>query len=451
MGLDAVSRLNLHRQMPKTVEYLKQIGSVEMLGYNKVADNTFPNLMPVLAGLSEEELTRTCWPKKWSRFDDCEFIWKRYKSKGYVTTFGETTSWMGLFHFEKKGFNRQPTDYAYTYFNMLAESVLGNSHPINVNECVGGRMVHRDFLEYIGKFLDTMHTNRLPYFGFFWEVALSHDDVNHVSRGDEDYFQFFKRLHKLGYLQSTALVFISDHGIRIGDIRRTYLGSLEERLPFVFVALPDWFKSQYPGAYENLEGNSKILTSPFDLHETLLDLSNLTGLRDQKGLNEPRSSRGVSFFRRISENRDCGDAGIVEHWCACLRSEEVEKNLLVVKEAADFAVSYINSLLESYDRCASLSLDAILDARLLTHSRYVVYTADRQDHTLIIRTLPGKAVFEATVRHDKKTNTRYVIGTISRLTLYKDQSACVDDVHLKLYCYCKFNDSVSSTDNSSFQ
>nr|CAH7717380.1 unnamed protein product [Callosobruchus chinensis] len=50
MGLDAVSRLNLHRQMPKTVEYLKQIGSVEMLGYNKVADNTFPNLMPVLAG-----------------------------------------------------------------------------------------------------------------------------------------------------------------------------------------------------------------------------------------------------------------------------------------------------------------------------------------------------------------------------------------------------------------
>nr|CAI5851995.1 unnamed protein product [Callosobruchus analis] len=450
MGLDAVSRLNLHRQMPKTVEYLKHIGSVEMLGYNKVADNTFPNLMPVLAGLSEKDLTKACWPNKWSRFDDCDFIWKKYKSKGYVTAFGETSSWMGLFHLEKEGFNRQPTDYAYSYFNTLAESELGNSHPIDVNECVGGRMVHKDFLEYINKFLDTMHNNRLPYFAFFWEVALSHDDVNHVSRGDEDYVQFFRGLYKLGYLQNTALVFLSDHGIRIGDIRKTYQGSLEERLPFVFVALPDWFKSQYLEAYENVRKNAGMLTSPFDLHETLLDLTDLTGLVNRKVLQEPKSSRGVSLFRRISESRDCADAGIVEHWCACLRSKKVDKNSPVVKEVADFVVSYINSLLDSYDLCATLSLEAVLDARLLIHSRHIVNAANRHDHTLILRTSPGKAEFEATVRHDKETNTYSAIGTISRLTLYKDQSACIHDVHLKLYCYCKVNSSILSTARSSF-
>ena len=42
-GTDSVSRLNLHRSMPKTLNLLNEMGAIEYLGYNKVGDNTKPN------------------------------------------------------------------------------------------------------------------------------------------------------------------------------------------------------------------------------------------------------------------------------------------------------------------------------------------------------------------------------------------------------------------------
>lgn len=51
VGVDSVSRLNFHRQFPKTVAILKdKLKSYEMYGYNKVRDNTFINLVPMFLG-----------------------------------------------------------------------------------------------------------------------------------------------------------------------------------------------------------------------------------------------------------------------------------------------------------------------------------------------------------------------------------------------------------------
>lgn len=52
IGLDSVSRLNFHRQMNDTVDVLlNEMKAIELFGYNKVADNTYPNLMPALTGM----------------------------------------------------------------------------------------------------------------------------------------------------------------------------------------------------------------------------------------------------------------------------------------------------------------------------------------------------------------------------------------------------------------
>ncbi|KAJ4441720.1 hypothetical protein ANN_11578, partial [Periplaneta americana] len=64
VGMDAVSRMNFHRQLPKILKILQNMKAIELLGYNKVGDNTFPNLVPVLSGLSEKELKDVCWPNK---------------------------------------------------------------------------------------------------------------------------------------------------------------------------------------------------------------------------------------------------------------------------------------------------------------------------------------------------------------------------------------------------
>lgn len=437
VGLDAVSRLNLHRQMPSIVHYLKEIGGVELRGYNKVGDNTFPNLMPVLTGKFEEELRKTCWPKISDRLDKCHFIWEDYKNRSYVTAYGEDSSWMGLFNYGRKGFEKQPTDYGYSYFNAVAEATIGNSHNMNVNECIGARQVYKDFLDYIAKFTVTMDHNKLPYFAFFWGVSLSHDYLNKPKLGERDYTNFFKSLHNGGHLENTVLIFLSDHGIRWGSIRETYQGRMEERLPFVIIRLPKWFTDRYKRAYYNLAKNTRRLSTPFDLHETLVDLLNPLEVLEQN-LSTDKKSRGVSLFREISEERTCEQAGIKSHWCTCQQSKEIKEDSTEVRVAADFAVQYINKELEGYAQCAKLVRNKTLNARLMVHDDDIGDGDNKiQDYMLTIQTTPGGGVFEVTIRH-VLTNSRYdVIGTISRLNLYGKQSACILDYHLKLYCYCK--------------
>lgn len=61
IGIDSLSRLHFHRKMPRTAKFLlEELNAIEYFGYNKLADNTFPNLMPVFTGYSFEELIKVC-------------------------------------------------------------------------------------------------------------------------------------------------------------------------------------------------------------------------------------------------------------------------------------------------------------------------------------------------------------------------------------------------------
>jgi hypothetical protein len=49
LGVDSVSRSNMIRYMPETRKYLLQnMSAFELIGYNKVADNTFVNTILVI-------------------------------------------------------------------------------------------------------------------------------------------------------------------------------------------------------------------------------------------------------------------------------------------------------------------------------------------------------------------------------------------------------------------
>ena len=59
----------------------------------QVGDNTFPNVMPLLAGLAEDELRAACpWPSTHHKLDPCPFIWKRFASQGYRSYGGSNCS-----------------------------------------------------------------------------------------------------------------------------------------------------------------------------------------------------------------------------------------------------------------------------------------------------------------------------------------------------------------------
>lgn len=101
LGIDSVSRLNFHRSMPLLSEFFKERNWLELKGYNKMGDNTFPNLMAFLTGMNPSDAYSKCHPKKPYGLDNCSIIWYNFRDNGYVTAYGEDHESIGTFNYLK--------------------------------------------------------------------------------------------------------------------------------------------------------------------------------------------------------------------------------------------------------------------------------------------------------------------------------------------------------------
>ncbi|CAL4065681.1 unnamed protein product [Meganyctiphanes norvegica] len=126
MGLDSTSRNNLQRYLPKTFAYLKESKAIDPLGYNKVGDNTFPNLLSLLPGLQEKTILQkfTNGVRK-GPFDKCTFLWNNFSTLGYVTAYGEDSVEDGTFNYMKTGYVSPPTDLYLPPFIQASEDLIG--------------------------------------------------------------------------------------------------------------------------------------------------------------------------------------------------------------------------------------------------------------------------------------------------------------------------------------
>lgn len=84
ISIDSLSRLNLIRSMPLTYRLLEKHGFLSLEGYTKVADNTFPNIVPILTGMFVEQMTKQCWKRPKDEMDGCPFLWKHFKEQGII-------------------------------------------------------------------------------------------------------------------------------------------------------------------------------------------------------------------------------------------------------------------------------------------------------------------------------------------------------------------------------
>lgn len=100
IGIDSVSRLSLRRTMPSTLGYLKNTGWLELDGYNKIADNTFPNLMAILSGRTVEQLHQECQKEHPPKMDGCPNLWKDFRERGYVTAYAEDVPSLSTFNYK---------------------------------------------------------------------------------------------------------------------------------------------------------------------------------------------------------------------------------------------------------------------------------------------------------------------------------------------------------------
>ncbi|XP_059622709.1 uncharacterized protein LOC132265928 [Phlebotomus argentipes] len=445
IGIDSVSRLNFRRQLRKTTQVLlEELDAIEMEGYTKVGDNTYPNLMPVLSGLEASELESICMPEKNSTYDNCHFIWRDFAKRGYLTAFAEDIGYLGLFNYFKKGFRNQPTDYYTRPIITAMERQIAYHKMGNVFFCLGSKTPFEILFDYIGKFVQSLQRKR--FFGFFWTSSFTHDYLNMPRLIDDELVDFFRRFSDGALSNDTVLIVMSDHGLRWGSFRSTYQGMMEERQPFMYSIFPKWFHAEFPRAMRHFRRNSRRLTSHFDLHEMLRDLSRLEQLEDvavdvratELAAADPLP-RGVSLFLPIPATRTCDAAGISPHWCTCHEKQSVPTIDQGVLRVARFVLRELNDCLVDSPQCARLHLNSILEATRASltpdAAQRVPATGLMFDLTVRLRTKPGMAEFEATVRV-RSDEDMELTGPISRTNLYGRQSACVSDPQLKLYCYC---------------
>ncbi|KAL1475128.1 hypothetical protein MTO96_037515 [Rhipicephalus appendiculatus] len=488
-GLDSISRLSMMRLLPKTYTFLTDVlGSVVFRGMNKVGDNTFPNLVALLTGM--EAYTQLKHPgTNGDTFDDVRFIWDDFQRNGYLTLFAEDFPEYGVFNYLARGFRDPPTDFYFRPYCLAMESSFLMKTSSNL--CYGNVPKHKLQIDYVRRFIEVNNGSR-PYFAFSFLVEISHEYMQQVAAADEDILQFLTELRDRGHLDNTFLFFLSDHGHRFDSIRETFVGRLEERLPFFAVRPPS--RSSWPkhdSATHNssvindsgsaasslaqsitvtsasllkaLQSNAGRLTTPYDTYETFRDILSLG--RRGSFVDKRRSDFGISLFREIPLSRTCDLAKVPEQYCSCDAEEPIELSSKIVEKAALALVDKVNNLLEvglgnSSYLCAHLTVRRIQDAREVFSSvrswsssspsksslpANVVghkSAADVGSHSASVRRIrvtvvvqPSDAMLEGLllVLEDQRL---VVFDDVSRINKYGRQSSCIEHQTLRKYCYC---------------
>ncbi|XP_071143511.1 uncharacterized protein [Mytilus edulis] len=445
VGVDSISRLNFKRYMRKTNAFLtNRLQAFDMMGYNKVADNTFVNIVPMTLGKFLEDVP---WNESLSDipFDNYNFIWKMFSDRGYRTLYAEDAPKIAIFDYLKAGFHKAPADY----FNRHFSIAMTKDKPLWYNEhnCLVNRLETDIILNYTFHFASIMQKN--PYFAFTFITGLTHDSTESAAMADEPYFNYLKSLYEKNMLNNTMLILYSDHGMRFGKLRETYIGKLEERLPFLFIVLPEWFRKKYPVISQNLQINERRLITPFDIYETLQNV--LFFGTDQR---EQSSSRGASLFQEVSDERTCSEIGILPHWCTCAKNVPLPPEDIKIRDFGERIITSINEILSTYVDCAHLTLENVLSAsKILPYDEVLRFRKSKNDvinrkvtfgdkvnsfvhYQLIVQTSPGNGRFEATIKYDELHDSSKIASDISRINLYGNQSNCVNDHSIKKYCFC---------------
>ncbi|XP_054716536.1 uncharacterized protein LOC129225988 [Uloborus diversus] len=449
IGVDSVSALNFQRQFKATKAFMEEkLSPFKLDGYTKVGDNTFPNLVPLLTGhFVEYYWNETLYTKKF--FDDLDFVWKAYSDVGYRTLFAEDSPKFGTFNYGKRGFKDAPTDYyfrplALTYYNY---DPYKNGHLSCINSQIDGEIM----INYLRSFVKTMDAR--PFFSFIMVSTLTHDSLNKASQADQPIFRLLTEFKKQGVFEKSLFILFSDHGIRFGPIRETYVGKYEERMPFIYINFPQWFLEKHSMQAKYLRQNQNRLTTHFDVHATLVHLLRVMKLSFKKTVDED-TAHGLSLMDKIPNSRTCKDANILPHWCPCQLLHDVSVNDSVVLKCATSVIQQMNKKLKPFAKsCAVLELAEVSDARyrqlnddvlrFVKHERIVINrevvlgkkNEGIRDYLITLVAKPSQGVFESTVRHRIKQD-KFEVLDISRINAYGNQSSCIESSEMRKYCYC---------------
>lgn len=433
LGFESMSRMNFLRTMKSTSKFLRSRGSIQLLAYNKLGDNSYPNLFPLFMGKSWDYVKQNCLKDGGNYFDSkkCSFIWDKFSELGFYTALAADTT-AGLFGVYEMMLPKIPTDFYLQPF-VYETRFLFEDRTYDYHACLRNRYFYKILLNFIENVVHNVSNKKL--FGIFWEQSISHEHPAQSSTMDDSYYDLLKYLEDVYYLENTVVILFSDHGPRFGDFVGTRQGYIEARLPLLEVLLPVDFRRRYPLAVRNFESNTRRLTTAYDVFETITDLINIetTGITNQQirmrseSLKSMTNVTNISLFLPIPENRTCESLDISERYCVCEKGPKISVLPRAKRFVAKALITQVNQLLSIFPQCAQLELDRVIHVsaeEINEHSR---------KFTVVVTTQPGSGVLEGTLIRNF-TNWR-ISGTTGRLNIYRHQS-CVQDEIVKMYCFC---------------
>ncbi|PIC45015.1 hypothetical protein B9Z55_005184 [Caenorhabditis nigoni] len=327
--LDSLAYSQARRSLPRTITYMVNHMNAVLFPYiNKVGDNSRPNGAALYFGKLLEKLDRSLFEEEtimpdWTRdymcyvFKDNETsLFHEFQNYGYKTFLAEdwaegTLNWPNC-----KGFDKPPIDHNMRPFQNVLER---KNHSLNVTkQHLNGKMCrehHHTLLDYLGQFLDAYPDQKK--FSWMWASVLGHSTENGIAHSDNDFYNFMVKHRK--QLDNSFVLFMGDHGLRFGDVRKTFVGALDVNNPFLAISIPKKLRTNTK-ILDLMTKNAKQLQTHFDTRSALLDIlkfqaaSNFT---DTTPLEIP-GEKGYSYLReQPSTIRNCRNSPIPLQYCIC--------------------------------------------------------------------------------------------------------------------------------------
>jgi len=314
--VDSISRAHFHRKMKKTVKWLEKYynsrtttkESFQFFRYHAVKHYTAGTMIPVYFGVPEYgargvEITKTL------------------KDQGFITAVTRNYCAPEHFDYKAKQYKKltfEPFDHENTaMFCDPTFHLKGHPHSFftgpysSFRRCLYGRDTYEYNFEYGLKFWET-YSDRPKFLEL--DFLDGHEMTGEVvSYMDEPLSQFLSEMDSKGYLEDTAIMLYSDHGLHLNFFYYVFNEASmysELRLPTLFLVLPRNLSDSTPGNI--LRQNEQRLIGSFDLHNFL---GNLVGGNDM-------SRRGKSLFESLSETRSCKD--IFSYQCVCAMPQNTQ-------------------------------------------------------------------------------------------------------------------------------
>ncbi|RWS10905.1 hypothetical protein B4U79_03397 [Dinothrombium tinctorium] len=430
--IESLSRLNFIRSLPRTRRAFESLSSdfFYFEGITKIADNSFPNMVPLLTGLRPYHkefppyVNATSGP-----YDKLPFIWKSFEAKGYHTAFIEDHPKFTLFNYLAKGFESPPVHwYPRPFWLQIYKELGAKQH----SYCYNNQPKVELFLLQVKQFLDQVHSS---FFLYAFYIQVTHDDFNKAQMLDSHFANFIDEYREK--LNSSLFILMGDHGNRYGAVLETNIGRIEERMPLLAMHLPRQLIERENSLSQFMRLNRQRLITWLDVHSTLLDLvhENHSPLVIEKP-SAPSRHKFYSLWREeVPLSRTCRDALIPDNYCVCDNRKELEKNDTNVLKAAIAIVAAINKFLSKEKLCKQLTLYEIRSAfQILQISANT--TTEENRFELVIKVKPSNGMFRAQVVQNVTANIFKQIGEISRINQYADQSRCIKSRFLRNFCFC---------------